>query len=705
MIHFIYIKNSDFHVYYIDISLREDRIFLKIIEGGRKIMIDINNTTDSFYEKLFENSAGIQIIVDGENGQIINANKTACKFYGYSKEQIKKLKLSDISSINNLKAIEHSSNQTLESKNTELYSTQKLANGSTKDVKVIFSKIWIDGKIYFNVTISDALESRNTKEKRDKSKSLDASEELAIKVEERQRQMLERLPVAILLSCGIEERTLYQNPLFIDFFGHNFDDFYEVSEWWPIAYPDPEYREWVSKEWSSRLAEAVKNQSEIVPMEVDITTRDGSVKHICVHATVFGDMNFITFIDMTERKKAEEALRLANAYNRSLIESSLDALITIGPEGRIIDVNSTTEKATGYSREELIGTNILDYFTDHDKVKNAHNQVFKDGVIEDHELELKHKEGYATPVLCNGSFYKDECGHVKGVFIAARDITELKIREEKLEKEKSAAEEANVLKSQFLANMSHELRTPVNVIFSAIQLFELHLKKNSDVGSLNCNKHLQAMKQNCHRLLRLINNLIDITKIGAGFMELHLKNVNVVSIVEDITLSVEEYAKGKDIYVQFDTEIEEKIMALDPDKLERILLNLLSNAIKFTRKSGNIFVNLYDRDTSIIISVKDTGIGIPLDKISQIFERFIQVENTMIRSNEGSGIGLSIVKSFVEMQGGTINVLSEVGVGSEFLIQLPVNVLFEKCEQDFTVLKNKQNYAEVLDIEFSDIYK
>jgi signal transduction histidine kinase len=135
------------------------------------------------------------------------------------------------------------------------------------------------------------------------------------------------------------------------------------------------------------------------------------------------------------------------------------------------------------------------------------------------------------------------------------------------------------------------------------------------------------------------------------------------------------------------------------------LLNLLSNAIKFTSENGNIFVNVYNKETSIIISVKDTGVGIPQDKIDQIFERFIQVENTMIRTNEGSGIGLSIVKSFVEMHGGIINVLSQVGVGSQFTIQLPVKLLSEQCDENYTILKNNQNYGEVLDIEFSDIYK
>lgn len=666
----------------------------------------INNTTDSFYEKLFENSIGIKIIIDGENGEIINANKTACEFYGYSKEQIKNLKLSNISSINDLEQIKHIFQQTVESKNTEIYLMHKLANGLIRDAKTILSKVIIDGKIYFYLTIFEDLESKNTNEKdNNKEKSVDVSEEPIRKVEERQRKMLEHLPVAIILSYGIEQKMIYQNPLFIEFFGHTFEEFNAVSDWWPIAYPDPEYREQVSREWNARLSEAIKNQSEIAPMEVNITTKNGEVKQVCVHATVFGNMNLITFIDMTERKKAEEALRLLNSYNRGLIEASLDSLMTVGPEGKIIDVNSATEKATGYSREELIGNYVWDYFTDSEKVHNGHEQVFKEGVIEDHELELRHKEGDVTPVLCNGSVYKDECGHVKGVFIAARDITERKIKEEKLEKEKSAAEEANILKSQFLANMSHELRTPVNVIFSAIQLFELRLQKKINIDSLNCNKHLQAMKQNCHRLLRLINNLIDITKIGAGFMEVHLKNVNVVSIVEDITLSVDEYAKGKDIYVQFDTEIEEKIMALDPDKLERILLNLLSNAIKFTKENGNVFVNIYDRDKSIIISVKDSGIGIPQEKISQIFDRFIQVENTMVRTNEGSGIGLSIVKSFVEMHGGTIDVVSELGVGSEFIIQLPVKLLNEQAYKEFNTPNNKQNYAEVLHIEFSDIYK
>lgn len=293
---------------------------------------------------------------------------------------------------------------------------------------------------------------------------------------------------------------------------------------------------------------------------------------------------------------------------------------------------------------------------------------------------------------------------INGFMAVVRDITDKNKYEKELLKAKSEAEATNEIKNIFITNMKHELRTPINVILSAIQLFELNIKNNLNINSLNSNNHLKAMKQNCNRLLRNISNLIDITKIESEVMQLHLKNINVVSLVEDITLSVAEYAKGKNLYVEFDTEIEERIMALDPDKLERIVLNLLSNAIKCTEENGSIFVTVYNKETSIIISVKDTGIGIPDDKINHIFQRFIQVENTLIKSHEGSGIGLSIVKSFVDIHGGKISVSSELGVGSEFLIEFPVNTIPQQCEQEYTIPMNNKNYVEMLNVEFSDIY-
>jgi Signal transduction histidine kinase len=206
-------------------------------------------------------------------------------------------------------------------------------------------------------------------------------------------------------------------------------------------------------------------------------------------------------------------------------------------------------------------------------------------------------------------------------------------------------------------------------------------------------------------LLRLINNIIDITKIESGFFEIHFKNCNIVSIVEEITLSVAEYVEGKGVDLLFDTDVEEKFTACDPDKVERIILNLLSNAIKFTKPGGSISVNVFQRDEAVEIIVSDTGIGIPQNMQEIIFQRFRQVDTSLTKEQEGSGIGLSLVKSLVDMHGGNISVESEYGKGSKFTVRLPDKIL-DPEENTTTNMDNcnSQTQIERLSIEFSDIY-
>lgn len=272
----------------------------------------------------------------------------------------------------------------------------------------------------------------------------------------------------------------------------------------------------------------------------------------------------------------------------------------------------------------------------------------------------------------------------------------------KMAKEK--AEEVNEAKSSFMANMSHELRTPLNVILGAIQLLKSMIIESNNISSnIPYSKYIVIMQQNCFRLLRLINNLIDITKIDAKFLDLHLKNRNIVSLVEDITLSVAQYIESKNITLIFDTEVEERIIAIDPDMIERIMLNLLSNAIKYTKGTGTITVNIYDKEKSVVISVKDTGIGIPLEMQDKIFERFIRVDDSLNRHVEGSGIGLSLVKALVEVLEGNISVISDVNEGTEFIIELPARLI----DEDIIHLEKHmdlQTNIERIQIEFSDIY-
>ena len=262
------------------------------------------------------------------------------------------------------------------------------------------------------------------------------------------------------------------------------------------------------------------------------------------------------------------------------------------------------------------------------------------------------------------------------------------------------------LKTEFFSNISHELRTPLNVILSTIQLMK-QLKTQSDPSAADIkeSKYLKIMQQNCYRQLRLVNNLIDISKIDSNYYELHLQICNIVEIVENITMSVVEYVENKGIALVFDTDIEELFIECDPDQIERIILNLLSNAIKFTIAGGSIWVNIYDDGEKVAIIVKDTGTGIPQDKLECIFDRLQQVDMSLTRRHEGSGIGLSLVKSLVEKHNGTINVRSEMGKGTEFIIELPYMTMSEVAPDSFP--QNNvyiQNHVEKINIEFSDIY-
>ncbi len=402
----------------------------------------------------------------------------------------------------------------------------------------------------------------------------------------------------------------------------------------------------------------------------------------------------------------DEEINQKEKYFRGLFEHMAMGTAIVDNNGYIAQINPEFKRMFNYSEEQLLDMKFEELIYEDDKEIGlvSYNDLFE-GRCESFIIERRFCNKYGNIVWGSQTLsLVHNIDNSTSLIVMIQDITSRKKVEKELIEAKKAAEGANALKNQFLANMSHELRTPINIIFSALQLFELMLRNNLEIDLVNCDRHLQAMKQNCYRLLRLVNNLIDITKVETGFMELHLKNVNIVSLVEDITLSVAEYAKGKEIEVLFDTEIEEKIVSVDPDKIERIMLNLLSNATKFTNKNGKVSVNIYEQPKKIQISVKDNGIGIPYDKTKDIFDRFTQVDNTFIKNNEGSGIGLSIVKSFVEMHSGTISVNSQVGVGTEFIIEFPTNIVYQEEQYDINFLEKKQHHVEMLDIEFSDIY-
>ena len=402
-----------------------------------------------------------------------------------------------------------------------------------------------------------------------------------------------------------------------------------------------------------------------------------------------------------EVKDEFEKRKLIESELELLIEISVDLIAKISANGDIKHINSNWSKNLGWSQEELLSMNMLDLVHEEykDEYKKAMNDLKDDtGCI---VIKMICKDGSYKWTELNYKILRDEDEFI----ITAKDITD----QRKQEHERKILQEAvhmESLKNEFFANISHEFRTPLNIILGTMQLMQRNVDKNKITwdDSLNLESHINYIKQNSYRLLRLVNNLIDITCIDSGYYKLQLGNYNIVDIVENITLSVAQYTKDHGVDLIFDTNCEEKIIACDPDKIERIVLNLLSNAIKYTDKDGCIYVELIADDEKVKIHVKDNGVGMSNDKLDVIFDRFKKIDNNLNRKCEGSGIGLSLVKSLVELQKGNIYVNSEVGIGSEFTFELPNRVINDSSDITSNREISKITQIEKCNIEFSDIY-
>ncbi|MFR7935796.1 MAG: ATP-binding protein, partial [Clostridium perfringens] len=330
----------------------------------------------------------------------------------------------------------------------------------------------------------------------------------------------------------------------------------------------------------------------------------------------------------------------------------LDDVVIIKEGEKTIYVNHAFEKLYGLNCKELYKEKSmivkLDRIHPEDRYK-FNNIDYGDFFME--RARIVRADNEVRTVLFRANSIKNENGESIRRIIVINDITDNIEKSNEMEK----------LRMEFFANISHEFKTPVNLIYSALQLLELKLKNNIGGDVESYINYIKIAQQNVFRLLKLINNLIDSTKLEAGFFNINIKNHDIVSCVEDITMSICEFAEKNKISITFDTEEEEKIIAFDLNHLERILLNILSNAIKFNRENGNIDVYISFDERYANISIKDTGIGIQKDKIDLLFDRFKKINNRLTKVNEGSGIGLFIANELVKINGGEMKVNSELG--------------------------------------------
>ena len=431
--------------------------------------------------------------------------------------------------------------------------------------------------------------------------------------------------------------------------------------------------------------------------------------------TAFSIATLILIVIMTNdlyRSYTTEQVLKKNAQDYKRLVEFLPDPILVYKDDKIVYGNSAAAKLLGLDEPSmLIKKRLNQIIKNYETLVNINKKIMgrgqsnKEFLLRDKKLELNN--GMIIDVEIRGAIFNS--GDDEFIYNVIKDISSEKMAQEmerSMEVKEKLLQEAieyEKVKSDFFSNLSHELKTPVNLIFSTIQLLELEFRGQKLEGEYSITKRFRILKQNCNRMIRLINNLIDVTKMDSGYYQLEPKNCNIVNVIKDITLSVAEYIENKDISLTFDTDIEEKYLMVDPNAIERIMLNLLSNAVKFTRPNNQIYVNIHDAVEHVIISVKDKGIGIPLDKLEVIFDRFRQVDKSLTRSHEGSGIGLSLVKSLVSLHNGEVNVQSEFGEGSEFVIVLPVKEA-PVDEEGYDEANVRNRYIETINIEFSDIY-
>jgi PAS domain S-box-containing protein len=435
------------------------------------------------------------------------------------------------------------------------------------------------------------------------------------------------------------------------------------------------------------------------------------------------EMGVIVTHDITELVQNNKLISNQKKELEIIVDNAYDALAVIDKNGNLIRKNYSFANQGNRSilipNFDRIGETMLKgqkYYNDNDEELNLKElpgyRVLNGETVKQERLVIKNNN-HRMYLEFNGVPIFDEMGNFQYGILLAHDITHImrknnKIKQQqrlviKAEQEKlEAVEKALAMKDEFISLISHEFKTPLNVIYSAIQLIDYVY---ADQMPDKLQGLLKNIKQNTFRQLRLVNNLLDITRLNSGRLKLNISNIDIVSLTKQISESVKLYSNEKNIKLLFTCSLNCKNVAIDDEKLERIILNLLSNAIKFTAEGGTVTVNLDEnKETNmIVIEVSDTGMGIPKDKQELIFERFGQVDSNLSRHAEGTGIGLSLVKKLVDVLNGKIELESELVNGSTFRITLPTNDHIEK-EKNGELFDKDNRLVHSLHVEFSDIY-
>jgi PAS domain S-box-containing protein len=419
--------------------------------------------------------------------------------------------------------------------------------------------------------------------------------------------------------------------------------------------------------------------------ETALRTKDGGWVEVSSSISLLREVRGVVigtlaiYKDMTEHKRAEAALRESEEKYRTLFEECKDAIVINTPEGKVVDVNQAFLNLFGYTRDEGMEINVREhYIHPADRVKFRQELEHK-GAAKDFEAKLRKKDGTEIDCLLTSTAWRAKDSSILGFQGILHDITERKRAQEELRLAKEAAEEANRAKSAFLANMSHELRTPLNAIIGYSEMLQ---EEAADLGQEDLTPDLQKIQAAGKHLLALINDILDLSKIEAGRMDLFLETFDVALMIQDAAMTIQPLVEKNYNTLAIHCADDLGTMRADLTKVRQSLFNLLSNACKFTAQ-GTITLAVsretVDEAVWLTFRVADTGIGMTPEQMGKLFQAFVQADASTTRQYGGTGLGLTITQRFCQMMGGDITVESALGQGSTFTIRLPAAVTDPKA--------------------------
>jgi PAS domain S-box-containing protein len=502
---------------------------------------------------------------------------------------------------------------------------------------------------------------------------LDISEQK--QVEEQLKESEQKFSAAFMSSPAILIITTMNDGRFVEV-NHASTEFIGYSKEEMIGKTSRELGIWYSPDQRSEHLEQFKRDGCVRNKEIKIRTKSGDIRTglISTQKVILeGEGYFLSQIfDITEQRKAEARLQESEERYRRLTENARDIIWRTDWKGKMVFLNSAVENLLGYTREEAVGLDISDYM-DQKSIDRLREKLLclrpAEHPSQAHfvmEVDYTAKNGETAPFEINVVILRDSEGKIVGYEGISRDITDRKRMERDLIESREAAEAADRAKSEFIANMSHELRTPLNAILGYCQI----LGRDQTLSESNRQK-ISVIRNSGEHLLILINDILDIARIEAGKIDFYPESADLRSLVSNTADMVRVKAFQKKL--RFHTEIDPLLphfVHIDEKRLRQVLLNLLSNAVKFTDQ-GEITLRVRAAGDKITFSVSDTGIGIPEEKLSEVFKAFQQL-NPAESKTEGTGLGLAISQNLISRMGGRITVESSMGRGSTFKFEVPL---------------------------------